>query len=108
MVLLSLLFLHPRRTASQETHPPLPIPRNAAWNDFQRQVIAAHTNLETVRLYLTQHQTEVRLDEYDVPTLRALQDSRDELRQAEKDLQVIQDELSYKESERSVITSARR
>jgi hypothetical protein len=79
----------------------MPIPRNAAWNDFQRQCIAAHDDILIVRKFLVEHQNEVRVNVYDVPTFRAMDNAEAELKAAEADLQKIHDELSYREEART-------
>jgi hypothetical protein len=79
----------------------IPIPRNAAWNDFQRQCIAAHDNLLIVQKFLVEHQNEVRVNTYDVPTFRAMDNAEAELKAAEADLRKVHDELSYREEART-------
>ena len=79
----------------------VPIPRNAAWNDFQQQCIAAHANILIVHEFLAEHRSEVRVNIYDVPTFRALDNAEAELKAAETDLRKIHDELSYREEART-------
>jgi hypothetical protein len=75
----------------------VPIPRNVAWNDFQQQCIAAHTNILIIQEFLVEHRSEVRVNVYDVPTFRAMDNAESELKAAETDLRKIHEELSYRE-----------
>lgn len=104
-VLFSLVIL-PARFQSAEGQgekvqvPLVPIPRNAAWNDLQRQAIAAHDNLDVVHQFLVEHQTEVKVEVFDVKTFRAIDEAAANLKVAQKDLAFIRSELEYKEQAR--------
>jgi hypothetical protein len=79
----------------------IPIPRNVAWNDFRRQCTAAHDNVLIVQKFLVEHENEVRVNTYDVPTFRAMDNAEAELKAAEADLRKVHDELSYREEART-------
>jgi hypothetical protein len=71
--------------------------RNAAWNDMQRRFLSAHNNLQIVQKFMLQHEHEVKVNDYDIPTLRALDQAQAELKAAELDLAKVKSELVYEE-----------
>lgn len=84
------------------------IARNAAWNDLVRQIDpssdnSAHETLGTevvlIEKFLREHQSEVTVGVYDIAVFKAIDQTRARLQQADKDLQTIRNELSYKEYE---------
>ena len=92
----------------QERQPFVPIARNAAWKDLVRQLDlgidnSAHETLGTevvlIQKFLREHQTEVNVGDYDIAVFKAIDQVRARLQQADKDLQTIRNELSYKEDE---------
>ena len=92
----------------QERQPFVPIARNAAWNDLVRQMDpsvdnSAHETLGTevvlIQKFLREHRTEASVGIYDIAVFRAIDQARACLQQADKDLQTIRNELSYKEEE---------
>lgn len=91
---------------SQEHEHLVPIARNAAWNDLVRQIDpavdnAAHETLGTeivfIEKFLKEHQSEINVGICDVALLRAIDQARARLQKADKDLETIGKELSYKE-----------
>jgi hypothetical protein len=82
------------------------IDRNAAWNDLLEQLDAGGANasndsvateLFLIQKFLKEHQTEVTVGVYDMTVFRALDHARAHLQKADKDLETIRDDLSYKE-----------
>lgn len=92
----------------QERGHVVPIVRNVAWNDLVTQIkyIPEDSPEESlfkealvVQRFLDKHSTEVRVTEYDITVFRAIDQVRARLRKADKDLETIRQELSYKEQE---------
>ena len=92
----------------QEREQLVPIARNAAWNDLVHQIDqsvdnSAHDTLGTevtlIENFLRGHQREVNVGVYDVAVFKAIDQVRARLQQADKDLETIRKELSYKEYE---------
>ncbi len=90
----------------QEREHRVPILRNAAWNDLVRQIdpLADDSPQETlgkeivlIQNFLREHQHEVRVRIYDLTVFRAIDQARARLQRADKDLETIKDELSFKE-----------
>jgi len=71
--------------------------RNAAWNDLQRRFLSVHDNLQVVQKFMRDHEHEVKVNDYDIPTLRALDQAEAELKIAEADLKKVHEELEYRE-----------
>jgi hypothetical protein len=85
-----------------------PIVRNTAWNDLVRQIDpladdsprqTLGTEMLLIQRFLKEHQSEVSVRIYDITVFRAIDQARARLQQADKDLQLIRNELSYKEYE---------
>lgn len=92
----------------QEREHFVPITRNAAWNDLVHQIDpsvdnSAHETLGTeiilIEKFLREHQSEVNVGVYDMPVFKAIDQVRARLQQADKDLETIRKELSYREYE---------
>ena len=86
----------------------VPIARNAAWNDLVRQMDPSvddsaretlGTQVVLIQKFLHEHRTEVNVQVYDITVFKAIDQVRARLRQADRDLQTIRNELSYKEYE---------
>lgn len=86
----------------------VPIARNAAWNDLVDRIDpsldnSAHETLGTevalIQNFLEEHQSEVKVHVYDIAVFKAIDQVRARLQQADRDLQTIRNELSYKEYE---------
>ena len=77
------------------------IARNAAWNDFVHQIDPSGDNfgaeIVLIQKFLREHQSEVSVRVYDVAVFKAIDQVRVRLEQADKDLETIRNELSYKE-----------
>ncbi|HET8923137.1 MAG TPA: hypothetical protein VFN26_09115 [Candidatus Acidoferrum sp.] len=90
----------------QEPEHGVPIARNAAWNDLVRQMDLSaddppHETLGTeiilIQKFLREHQSEVSVGIYDITVFKAIDQARARLQKADKDLETIRNELSYKE-----------
>ena len=84
----------------------VPIPRNVAWNDLVIQIGPAADDspkeslgkeIIIIQEFLREHQSEVTVGIYDVAVFRAIDQARSRLRKADKDLEIIGNQLSYKE-----------
>jgi hypothetical protein len=82
------------------------IVRNAVWNDLVRQMdpLTDDSPQETwgkeivlIQKFLREHQSEVSVGIYDIAVFRAIDQARARLQEADKDLETIRNELSYKE-----------
>ena len=96
-----LCFLH-----GQERQHSVSIVRNAAWNDLVRQMdpLTDDSPQETwgkeivlIQKFLREHQSEVSVGIYNIAVFRAIDQARARLQKADKDLETIRNELSYKE-----------
>ena len=92
----------------QERQPLVPIVRNAAWNDLVRQMDPSAddsaretlgTQVVLIQKFLHEHRTEVNVQVYDIAVFKAIDQVRARLQQADRDLETIKKELSYKEYE---------
>lgn len=90
----------------QEREHGVPIARNAAWNDLVRQIDPslddpAHETLGKevvlIQKFLREHQFELSVGIYDLTVFRAIDQARARLQKADRDLETIRNELSYKE-----------
>ena len=92
----------------QERQQSVSIVRNAAWNDLVRQMdpMTDDSPQETlgkevvlIQKFLREHQFEVSVGIYDIAVFRAIDQARSRLQKADKDLETIKNELSYKENQ---------
>ena len=90
----------------QERGHVVPIARNVAWNDLVTQIKyrpddspqeSLLKEVIVIQKFLAEHETEVSVTEYDITVFRAIDQVRARLQKADKDLQTIKNELSYKE-----------
>jgi hypothetical protein len=90
----------------QEREQSVPIVRNAAWNDLVRQIDLSmddspHETLAKeivlIQKFLREHQSEVSVGIYDITVFKAIDQARARLQKADKDLETVKNELSYKE-----------
>lgn len=108
LLLITFITVYLYFLYGQEPEHLVPIARNAAWNDLVRQIgpsvaNSAHETLGTevvlIQRFLREHQSEVNVAVYDIAVFKAIDQVRARLQQADKDLQTIRNELSYKENE---------
>ena len=92
----------------QERQQSVSIVRNAAWNDLVRQMdpMTDDSPQETlgkeivrIQKFLREHQFEVSVGIFDTAVFRAIDQARARLQKADKDLETIKNELSYKENQ---------
>jgi len=55
-----------------------------------------------IQKFLRVHETEVRVDVYDLEVFRAIDEARARLQKADRDLETLRTELSYKEVQASL------
>ena len=90
----------------------VPIMRNVVWNDFVSQIrflpddsaedsFAKETL--TVQRFLKAHAMETRIGVYDLAVFRAIDRARARLQKADKDLETLRDELSYREEQTKLV-----
>ena len=88
--------------------PDIHIARNVAWNDFVAQVASVPyespqdslgKEMLIIQRFLKSHETEVRVGIYDVEVFKAVDQARARLQKADRDLETLRNELSYKEEQ---------
>jgi len=89
----------------QERGHVVPIVRNVAWNDLINQINpevdepAKETlgqEIVSIQKFLREHQWETSVGIYDITVFKAIDQARARLQKADKDLETIRNELSYK------------
>jgi hypothetical protein len=107
LLLIAFLTTHLYFLSGQEREQGIPIARNAAWNDLVRQidpslVDSPHETLGKeivlIQKFLREHQSEVSVGIYDINVFKAIDQARARLQKADKDLEAIRNELSYRET----------
>jgi hypothetical protein len=107
-LLVTFLITYFYFSFGQEPEHYVPIVRNAAWNDLMYQIDPsaddrAHETLgkEVVLIegFLREHQREVSVGVYDPTVFKAIDQARVRLQKADRDLETVRNELSYKENE---------
>jgi hypothetical protein len=92
----------------QEREHGVPIVRNVAWNDLVTQIKyvpddspqeCLFKEVLVIQKFLSQHATEVSVTDYDIAVFKAIDQVRARLQKADKDLETIKKELSYREQE---------
>jgi hypothetical protein len=87
------------------------IARNDAWNDFVRQIKflpddspqdSFDIELLVVQKFLKAHETEVSVGVYDLEVFKAIDQARSRLQKADRALETLRNELSYKEEQAKV------
>jgi len=88
--------------------PSIYIVRNVAWNDFIGQVASVPyespqdslgKEMLIIQKFLKSHETEVKVGIYDVEVFKAIDQARARLQKADRDLETLRNELSYKETQ---------
>ena len=91
--------------------PSIYIVRNVAWNNFIGQVASVPyespqdslgKEMLIIQKFLKSHETEVKVGIYDVEVFRAIDQARARLQKADRDLETLRNELSYKEAQARV------
>lgn len=108
LLLISFLTADLYLLYGQEPEHGVPIVRNTAWNDLVGQMnpMTGDSPHETlgreiflIQKFLREHQSEVSVGVYDIAVFRAIDQARARLQKADKDLETIRNELSYKEGQ---------
>ena len=95
----------------QELGHRVPIVRNVAWNDLVTQIKylpddspqeSLFKEVLVIQKFLSEHATEVSVTDYDIAVFRAIDQVRARLQKADKDLETIKKELSYKEQQAKI------
>ena len=95
------------KTYAKEGPALLPIARNLAWNDFITQIKflpldspqdSIDKEMLVIQRFLKEHETETNVGVYDLAVLRAIDQVRAR-HKADKDLETLRNELSYKEEQ---------
>jgi len=88
--------------------PSVYIVRNVAWNDFIAQVASVPyespqdslgKEMLIIQKFLKSHEAEVKVGIYDVEVFKAIDQARARLQKADRDLETLRNELSYKEEQ---------
>ena len=105
-LLIAFLTAYLYFSHGQEREHTAPIVRNAAWDDFVRQIDSSvdnsarqtlGTEIVLIQKFLREHQFETSVGVYDISVFKAIDQVRVRLQQADKDLETIRNALSYKE-----------
>jgi hypothetical protein len=89
----------------------VPIARNIAWNEFVSQIqYLPDDSMEDslcrealiIQKFLKAHETERKVGIYDLEMFRAIDQARARLQKADKDLETLRNELSYKEGQETL------
>jgi hypothetical protein len=104
MLISSCIYL----AYGKDSPPSVYIVRNVAWNDFIAQIASVPyespqdslgKEMLIIQKFLKSHETEVKVGIYDVEVLRAIDQARARLQKADRDLETLRNELSYKEEQ---------
>jgi len=107
-LLIALLTTYLYSLYGQERDHYVRIVRNAVWNDLVSQIAPStddspNETLERemilIQKFLREHQSEVSVGIYDINVFKAIDQARGRLQKADKDLEMIRNELSYKENQ---------
>jgi hypothetical protein len=95
-------------TYGKDRPPGVYIVRNVAWNDFIAQIASVPygapqdslgKEMLIIQRFLKSHETEVKVGIYDVEVFKAIDQARTRLQKADRDLETLRNELSYKEEQ---------
>ncbi len=84
------------------------IVRNVAWNDLMTQIRflpddspqdSLDKEMLVIQKFLKAHETEMRVNIYDLEVFKAIDRARARLQKADRDLETLRNELSYKEEQ---------
>ena len=107
-LLVSFASLYVYLTSATERLSLVPIARNQAWNDFIAQIRflpedspqdSLDKEMLIIQKFLKEDETETSVGIYDVAVFRAIDQVRARLHRADKDLETLRNELSYKEAQ---------
>ena len=95
-------------TYAKEASSVAPIERNVAWNDFITQIKflpqdspqdSLGKEMLVIQKFLKAHETEGRVGIYDLEVFKAIDKVRGRLQKADRDLERLRSELSFKEEQ---------
>ena len=104
-LLFALVSSYVYAAYGKESRSLIRIVRNAAWNDFISQIKflpeespqdSLGKEMLVIQKFLKAHETEVQVGIYDLEVFRAIDKARGRLQRADKDLETLRNELSYK------------
>ena len=104
ILISSFVYLTYGKEGSSVVH----IMRNVVWNDFITQIKflpddspqeSLDKEMVVIQRFLKAHETETRVDIYDLEVFKAINRARARLQKADKDLETLGNELSYKEQQ---------
>jgi hypothetical protein len=107
-LLITLISLFVCLSYGKDGLPVVRIVRNVAWNDLITQINflpddapqdSFDKELLIIQRFLKAHQTEVRVGVYDLEVFKAIDQARARLQRADRDLETLRNELSYKEEQ---------
>jgi hypothetical protein len=93
---------------AKDSPPNVYIARNVAWNDFIAQIASVPyespqdslgKEMLIIQKFLKSHETEMRVGIYDLEVFKAIDHARARLQKADRDLEILRNELSYKEEQ---------
>jgi hypothetical protein len=108
LVMVTLISSSIYLTSWKDSPPSVYIVRNVAWNDFIAQIapvpyespqVSLGKEMLIIQNFLKSHETEVRVGIYDVEVFKAIDQARARLQKADRDLETLRNELSYKEKQ---------
>ena len=107
-LLVTLISSYVYLTYGKERPSVVHIVRNVAWNDFITQIKflpddspqdSLDKEMLVIQKFLKAHETEVRVGIYDLEVFKAIDQARARLQKADRDLETLRNELSYKEEQ---------
>jgi hypothetical protein len=107
-LLVTLISSYAYLTYGKEDPAIVHIVRNVAWNDFIAQINflpddspqdSFDKEMLVIQKFLKAHETEVRVGTYDLEVFKAIDHARARLQRADRDLETLRNELSYKEEQ---------
>jgi hypothetical protein len=108
LLLVTLISLCVYLTYGKEGPRVTHIVRNVAWNDFITQIKflpddspedSLDKEMLIIQKFLKAHETEMRVGIYDLEVFSAIDRARARLQKADRDLETLRNELSYKEEQ---------
>jgi hypothetical protein len=108
IVMVTLISSSTYLASGKDSPPSVYIVRNVAWNDFIAQIASVPyespqdslgKEMLIIHKFLKSHQTELRVGIYDVEVFKAIDKARARLQKADRDLETLRNELSYKEEQ---------
>jgi len=108
IVMVTLISSSTYLASGKDSPPIVYIVRNVAWNEFIAQIVSVPNEspqdsldkeMLIIQKFLKSHETEVRVGIYDVEVFKAIDQARARLQKADRDLETLRNELSYKEKQ---------